>query len=92
MGRQYIKVKRLQNDVKMDSPFNLVSRNTLHQKSPLCNGDCIQCTLKSKMWNCKIFDVELKQWNSTMPVPMSANMLKKLLNHGRQGLQNPLKS
>uniref|UniRef100_A0A915IHR2 Uncharacterized protein n=1 Tax=Romanomermis culicivorax TaxID=13658 RepID=A0A915IHR2_ROMCU len=86
MARQYIKVKGLKNNVKRDSHFNLVSSNILYQKSPWLNGDRIQCTLKSKLWNCIIFDVEPKQQNSTMPVPMSANMLKKLLNHGRQGL------
>uniref|UniRef100_A0A915I2L5 Uncharacterized protein n=1 Tax=Romanomermis culicivorax TaxID=13658 RepID=A0A915I2L5_ROMCU len=53
---------------------------------------CIQCALKSKLWNCVIVNIEPKQRNSTMPAPMSANSPKKLINNGCRRLQKQLKS
>uniref|UniRef100_A0A915HPS3 Uncharacterized protein n=1 Tax=Romanomermis culicivorax TaxID=13658 RepID=A0A915HPS3_ROMCU len=50
---------------------------------------CIQCALKSKLWNCVIVNIEPKQRNSTMPAPMSANSPKKI---DKQWLLAPTKA
>uniref|UniRef100_A0A915J7A2 Uncharacterized protein n=1 Tax=Romanomermis culicivorax TaxID=13658 RepID=A0A915J7A2_ROMCU len=91
MAPRYIKVKWVQNNDKTDDPFNLVSRNTLHQKSLLCNGDCIQCTLESKLWNRVIVDVELKQRNSTMLASTSADTRKKIVKPWWLARTKPIK-
>uniref|UniRef100_A0A915JLV0 Uncharacterized protein n=1 Tax=Romanomermis culicivorax TaxID=13658 RepID=A0A915JLV0_ROMCU len=74
MVPRYIKVGWVNNNDKTDRRFNLVSRNTLDQKSPLRNSQRVQCALKSKLWNCLIIDVEPKQRNSTMQNSPLTNM------------------